>query len=302
MNVIVSGSTGLIGNALCARLMSRGHHIRRLVRPGSLTAPNLAPLGTLIQWDPSRGTIDKAGLEHADVVIHLAGENIAGRWTARKKARIHDSRVLGTDLLARSLAELVHPPELFISASAAGFYGDRADQVLTEASPSGTGFLAEVCRRWEAAADPARQRGIRVVHPRIAMVLSPDGGALTNMLPIFKFGLGGVMGAGDQYWPWISIDDCTGALATFVQGVEIEGPVNLVAPESVTCRAFTQTLAHHLKRPAFWLIPEAFVNLAFGEMGSELLLASTRQTPARLQQLGYVFEHPTLDKALDDLL
>ncbi len=302
MNIIVSGSTGLIGSRLCSALMERGHHVRRLVRPGTLTAPNKAPLGTLVRWDPANGTIDADQCEHADVVVHLAGESIEGWWTARKKKRVLDSRVEGTGLLARTLAGLVHPPQLFISASASGYYGDRGGQTLDESADSGSGFLAEVARRWEAAAQPAAQRGIRIVHPRISMVLSRQGGALKKMLPIFQLGLGGKMGRGDQYWPWISIEDVTAALADLAEGLPADGPVNLVAPESVTCGEFVKALAKHLRRPAVFTMPEAFVNLAFGEMGSELLLASTRAVPARLQQLGYAFEHATLDDAFDALV
>jgi uncharacterized protein (TIGR01777 family) len=303
MQIIVSGSTGLIGSALCARLMERGHHVRRLVRPGSLTSPNRAPMGTLVEWDPAAGTIDAEQLEHADVVIHLAGENIAaGRWGARRKKRILESRVGGTDLLARTLADRVHPPDLFISASAAGFYGDRGEEVLDESAASGSGFLAEVCRRWEAATQPATERGIGVVHPRISMVLSTRGGALKKMLPIFRLGLGGAPGSGEQYWPWISLDDAAASLVELAESDTAEGPVNLVAPESVTARQFAKALAAHLHRPAVLSVPETFVNLAFGEMGSDLLLASTRQVPARLQQMGYAFEQPTLDDAFDALL
>ena len=296
MKILVSGSTGLVGSALVPFLSTGGHEVIRLVRgrpqPGEAAVP----------WDPQAGTIEAAGLEGLDAVVHLAGENVAGRWTAAKKARIRSSRVAGTRLLAEALAGLKRPPRTLVCASAIGYYGDRGDEVLREETPSGAGFLAEVCREWEAAARPAAEKGLRVVHLRIGVVLSPAGGALARMLTPFKLGLGGRIGAGSQFMSWIAIDDLTGAVHHALTTESLRGPVNAVAPRPVTNREFTKTLGRVLGRPTLFPMPAFAARLAFGEMADELLLASARVEPAKLVTSGYRFRAPELEGALRRLL
>ncbi len=296
MKILVSGSSGLVGSALVPFLSSGGHEIVRLIRgwpqPGEAAVP----------WDPPAGRIEAARLEGLDAVVHLAGENIAGRWTATRKARIRESRVQGTRLLAETLARLARPPKVFVCASAIGYYGDRGDAVLREDSPPGAGFLAEVCREWEAAARPAAEKGVRVVHLRIGVVLSPAGGALARMLTPFKLGLGGRIGAGGQFMSWIAIDDLTGAIHHALATESLRGPVNAVAPRPVTNREFTKTLGRVLGRPTLFPMPAFAARLTFGEMADELLLASARVEPAKLVTSGYRFRAPELEGALRHLL
>lgn len=299
MHILVSGSTGLIGSALTAELMNRGHRVYRLVRAGSRFQ---APMGTWFRWDPAERRLPDEGLRGMDIVINLAGEPIAGWWTDAKKRRILESRIEGTKLLAEHIADMVEPPRMLINASATGFYGDRGEQTLDETCESGEGFLPEVCRRWEAAAQPAEQRGVRVARTRFGVVLSPRGGALKTVLPLFKLGLGAPLGDGSQYWPWVSIDDVVGALCTLVESDEAAGPYNIVSPTPVTNRQFTRSLGKVLKRPTWPGIPEALVNVLMGEMADQALLPSQRAVPQRLEQLGYRFTHPRLDPALRDLL
>ena len=255
-----------------------------------------------IQWDPVVGTMDTASLEGLDAGVHLAGESIAERWTAEKKTKIRDSRVKGTRLLCESLARLSQPPKAVVCASAIGYYGDRGEEVLREESAAGSGFLAEVCRGWEAAADPARQRGIRVVHLRIGVVLSPAGGALAQMLFPFRMGLGGKLGSGKQYLSWIAIDDLIRVISHALTTDTLQGPVNAVAPNPVTNLDFTRTLGRVLARPTLFPMPAFAARLAFGEMADELLLASARVEPIRLSATGYQFRHPVLEGALRHLL
>ena len=256
-----------------------------------------------IRWDPDQGKLDLAGLEAIDVVVHLAGENIAsGRWTAEKKARIRDSRVKGTRLLSETLSRLTQPPRVLVAASAIGFYGDRGDELLTEVSPRGSGFLAEVCQEWEQATQPASQRGIRVVNLRFGVILSPAGGALAKMLTPFRMGVGGKIGSGRQYMSWIALDDATGAVQHALANGSLHGPVNGVAPRPVTNLEFTKTLGRVLVRPTILPMPVFAARLAFGEMANELLLASARVEPSALVKGGYVFGHPDLEGALRFLL
>ncbi|MBI3328961.1 MAG: TIGR01777 family protein, partial [Nitrospinae bacterium] len=237
MNVVVTGSSGLIGSALVSFLVSGGHRVTRLVR--SRARPGDAE----VQWDPAAGTLETAGLEGLDAVVHLAGENIAaGRWTAERKARIRDSRVKGTQFLCDTLTRLAQPPKALVCASAIGYYADRGEEILREESPPGLGFLAEVCRAWEAAAAPAAQKGVRVVHLRIGVVLSPAGGALAKMLTPFKMGLGGRVGSGRQYMSWIALDDLVGVIHHALTTDTLQGPVNAVAPRPVTNLEFTTTV------------------------------------------------------------
>jgi len=246
--------------------------------------------------------VDESGLKGLDAVIHLAGENVIGRWTKRKKERIKDSRVIGTRLLSESLARLGDPPHVLVCASAIGYYGDRGEAVLDERLPPGEGFLSEVCREWEAAADPARQKGIRVVHLRLGMVLSADGGALARMLPLFRIGLGGRIGGGDQYWSPIAIDDVLGAIMHVIGTEGLEGAVNAVAPNPVTNSEFAETLGRVLSRPTLASTPAFVARLLLGEAADEFLLTSTRVVPRRLLETGYRFQFPELEGALHHVL
>ncbi len=300
MQIVVSGSTGTIGSALCRHLMDQGHHVRRLVRPNTLTNPNKAPLGTTIDWDPQAGTIDPKALEGTDVVINLAGESVVGCWTTQKMYRILDSRVETTSLLANTIADLITPPKLFLNASAVGYYGNRKDEVIDESTPSGGGFLAEVSRRWEQAAAPADTRGIRTAFLRFGMVLTPRGGALKSMLPVFRLGLGGPIGKGNQFWPWISIDDTTEAIAHLIDRDDTQGPYNIVAPNAATCNQFTRSLGRVLHRPAMLGMPETLVTLLAGGFADELLF-SKRVVPQRLLDAGYAFKHTNLNTTLKQL-
>jgi hypothetical protein len=297
MIIAVTGSTGLIGSRLAALLASGGHRVLRLLR--SKPRPELDE----VYWDPARDMVDTIALGRVDAVVHLAGESIAkGRWTAKKKARIRESRVIGTRVLSEALGRLSPPPGVMICASAIGYYGDRGDEWLREESPPGSGFLADVCRQWEAAAEPARRRGIRVVHLRTGVVLSRAGGALAQMLFPFRMGLGGRIGSGKQYMSWIAIDDLLGAITYLLSTDSLQGPVNAVAPNPVTNRDFTRTLGRVLGRPTLFPMPELVARLLFGEMADELLLASARVEPARLAASGYQFRYPVLDGALRHLL
>jgi uncharacterized protein len=234
--------------------------------------------------------------------VHLAGENIAERWTAAKKVRIRDSRVKGTQVLCEALAHLASPPKVLVSASAIGYYGDRGEEILTEESAPGTAFLSEVCRAWEAAADPARQKGIRVVHARFGVVLSTAGGALAKMLPPFRLGLGGVLGSGRQYLSWIALDDAVGAIQHAIVTDALQGPTNTVAPRAVTNQEFTKTLGAVLGRPTAVPFPAFAARLMFGEMADELLLASARVQPVKLAASRYGYRYPELEGALRHLL
>ncbi|MFN8642411.1 MAG: TIGR01777 family oxidoreductase [Candidatus Binatia bacterium] len=295
MRILVTGANGLIGSALVPFLTTGGHAVVRLAR-GHKRA------GTAT-WDPDQGTIDGAALEGVDAVVHLAGENIAsGRWSAEKKARIHDSRVNGTRLLCEALAGLERPPKVLVAASAIGFYGHRGRDVVDEDSAPGSGFLADVCREWEAATAPAAARGIRVVNLRLGVVLSASGGALASMLTPFKLGAGGPVGGGRQYMSWIAIDDVLDAILFTITTPSLAGPVNAVAPTPVANADFARTLAGVLSRPAVVPLPAFAVRFLMGEMGEELLLSSTRVEPQRLESAGFRFRFPTLEPALRHLL
>jgi uncharacterized protein (TIGR01777 family) len=293
MTIAITGATGLIGTALSAFLTTGGHTVRPVTRRQSEDG---------IYWKPSEGAIDAAAFEGVDAVVHLAGEPIAGgRWSDEKKRRIMDSRVEGTTLLAETLAKLENPPSVLISASAVGYYGDRKESV-DESSEPGEGFLAEVCTAWETAADPAREAGIRVVHPRIGVVLSPQGGALGEMLTPFKLGAGGVLGSGDQGMPWIALDDVVAAMQFAIMESDIEGPVNFTAPNPVDNREFTKVLGRVLGRPTIIPVPKFGVKALFGEMGQKLLLEGALVQPAVLQEHGFEWDFTNLEQALRHLL
>jgi len=296
MRVLVTGASGLIGSALVPVLTAGGHAVTRLVR--STPRPGQAEL----PWDPTARSIATPALEGFDAVVHLAGESIAQRWTAEQRARIRDSRVQGTRLLCDALAQLVAPPRVLLCASAIGYYGDRGERALREDSAPGTGFLAEVCQAWEAAAAAAVQGGMRVVHLRLGVVLSPAGGALAQMLLPFRLGMGGVVGSGKQYISWIAVDDVLGVMQHALSTETLDGPVNVVAPQPVTNHEFTKTLGAVLGRPTILPLPAFAARLMFGEMADALLLASTRVVPARLQTSGYAFRYPALEGALRHLL
>lgn len=297
MNVLVSGSTGLVGSALVSSLQSRGDQVTRLVRSDPAAGEKA------LRWDPDQGKLDLAAVAGIDAVVHLAGESIAsGRWTAEKKARIRDSRVKGTRLLSEALSKLTQRPRVLVSASAIGFYGDRGDELLTEASPRGSGFLADVCQEWEQATQPASRSGIRVVNLRFGVILSPAGGALAKMLLPFRMGVGGKIGSGRQYMSWISLDDATAAVQHALANDSVHGPVNAVAPRPVTNLEFTKTLGWVLKRPTIFPMPAFAARLAFGEMANELLLGGARVEPSALVKSGYAFRHPNLEGALRFLL
>lgn len=295
--IVIAGASGLVGTALGTCLARRGHRIdplvRRPPRPGT----------TEIRWDPAGGEIDAAGMEGVDAVVNLAGENIAaGRWTTERKERIRTSRIEGTRLLCEALAGMARRPAVLISASALGYYGDRGDTPVTEESTAGAGFLADVCREWEAATDPARQAGIRVVNLRIGIVLSTAGGALARMLPAFRRGFGGRIGGGRQYMSWISLDDLVAIIEYLLVAEGLSGPVNAVAPTPVTNAEFTRTLGRVLRRPTWMHIPGLVVRLGFGELGETLLLSGARVQPVRLLAAGFRFGDPDLEPALRRIL
>lgn len=297
MNILVSGATGLIGSALVSELDAGGHRVTRLTR--SESAPGA------IHWDPSAGRIS-GNLEGFDAVVHLAGESIFGgptdRWTPEKKRRILESRRQGTRLLAGTIAGLPTPPRVMVSASAVGYYGDRGNELLREESAPGTDFLAEVCGEWEAAADPAREAGIRVVHPRIGIVLSPKGGALGTTLPIFKLGGGGKVGSGGQWWSWVALDDVVGSIVHALKNEVVSGPVNVGSPNPMTNAEYTKVLGKVLGRPTLFPLPAPAARIMLGEVADALLLASQRMEPARLKETGYEFRYPELEGALRHLL
>lgn len=297
MKILISGSHGLVGSALVKSLTTASHEVIRLVRH----QPHYGRLE--IGWDPKRGVIDKEHLEGIDVVIHLAGENIGeGRWTKEKKQAILDSRIKGTTLLSETLATLRHPPSVFLSASAVGYYGNRGDELLTESSSPGDDFLAHVCREWEKATAPAAQKGIRTVLTRSGLILDENGGALAKMLTPFRMGIGGRIGDGKQWMSWIALDDVVGAIQFLIHDRFVNGPVNFVTPHPVTNAEFTKTLGSVLSRPTFLPVPAFGVRLAFGEMGEALLLGGQRVEPAVLKSRGFAFNWPRLELALKHVL
>lgn len=296
MNILISGSTGLIGSALTSYLAKNGHRVVRLVRRTPSGPDEIA-------WDPSSGKLDKSAIEGLDAIVHLAGANIAaGRWTEEKKRRIRESRIAGTRLLSQSLAHLFDPPKVFVSVSAIGYYGNRAEEELDETSSTGEGFLPEVCREWEMATAPAAVRNIRTVIPRLGMVLSAEGGSLALMLPLFRFGLGGRIGSGRQYVSWIAIDDLVRIILHAINCETLVGPLNAVSPNPATNLAFTKTLGRVLSRPTAFALPAFAARLAFGQMADEVLLSSAKVLPARLTQSGFQFSFPQLEDALRHIL
>ena len=296
MRILVSGSTGLIGSALCGELREAGHDVLRLVRgePGRGT--------DRVRWDPgSPAPFSEARLNGLDAVVHLAGESIAQRWTESRRRRIRESRVTGTANLVQALAALETPPRAFVSASGVHAYGDTGTEIVDESAPRGDGFLADVVRDWEAGAAKAGAFGARVAHARFGMVLSARGGALAQLLLPFRLGLGGRVGGGNQRMSWITLEDAARALR-FLAESDVAGPFNVVAPGTVTNRQFAKALGRAVHRPAVVPLPAIAVRLLFGEMGETLLLGSVGARPAALEQAGFTFRHPEIDGALEAAL
>ena len=291
MKTAIAGASGLVGSALIPVLERDGHEITRLVR----TAPRTGE----IEWHPNQDALKPNDFEGFDVIINLAGENIAGgRWTDDQKRKIRDSRVNGTHLLSEAVAKLARKPKVFVCASATGIYGDRGDEKLDEQSESGGGFLAGVCREWEKASEPASKAGVRVVNLRYGPILARDGGMLAKLLTPFKMGMGGKVGSGKQYISWVSLEDAVRATKFAIDDEAIRGPLNVVSPNPVTNEEFTKTLGHVLNRPTALAMPAFAARLAFGEMADEMLLASQQVLPKRLNSAGFQFELPELERAM----
>src|SRR5437764_7679807 len=291
MKIAIAGASGLIGSALIPILQSAGNEIIRLVRSD--------PKAGEIELHPNHDQLSAQSLEGFDVIINLAGENIAGgRWTDELKRKIRDSRVNGTHLLSEAIAKMSSKPKVFICASATGIYGDRDDEVLDEQSESGGGFLAGVCREWEMATEPASKAGVRVVNLRFGPILAKEGGMLAKLLTPFKMGMGGKVGSGKQYISWIALEDAVNAIKLAIDDQKIHGPLNVVSPNPVTNEEFTKTLGHVLNRPTALAMPAFAARLAFGEMADEMLLTSQKVMPKRLSQAGFQFQYPTLESAM----
>jgi len=295
MHVLIAGASGFLGTALGARLQAQGHRVTRLRRG--------APSGAGPTWDPSEGRLDPGALDGVDAVVNLAGESISrAPWTAARKRRILESRQRGTALLSQAAAAHRGTISVMVNASAVGIYGDRGNEVLTEESSPGTGFLATVGREWEAATAPARDAGIRVVLPRLGILIDPSGGMLRQLVPVFRLCLGARLGRGDQWMSWLSLEDALTLMLRVLEDRSWSGPVNAVSPEPVRNAAFTEALAGALHRPAPWAAPAAILRLGLGEFADELLLASQRCEPTRLLAAGHAFAHPSLGPALKSLL
>jgi uncharacterized protein (TIGR01777 family) len=291
VKVLVTGSTGLVGRALCSHLRERGDEVLRFVRRRAAAEDE-------VQWDPTEGTADAAAFD-VDAVVHLAGENIgARRWSKGQMLKIRESRVAGTRLISEGVVRITRRPKVLVSASAIGFYGDRGDEVLDEDAPRGAGFLADVCADWELATDQAVRAGLRVVNPRIGMVLAEGGGALEKMLLPFKLGLGGRIGSGRQWMSWIHIEDLVRVLCRAIDDEGMSGPINAVSPNPVTNSEFTRALGRALHRPTVFPLPAFMARLVMGKMADELLLASTRVTPKRLADAGFDYQRAELPSAL----
>jgi hypothetical protein len=291
MQVAIAGASGFLGSALVTELQKDSIDVRRLKRGGRVS-------GSDVFWNPERGELDPKSLEGIDAIVNLAGEPIAQRWTAARKAAIRDSRIKSTTLLSRTINQLERPPRFFLSGSAIGIYGDRGDEELDEGSSPGAGFLAETAIAWEGAAGPASSSSTRVIFLRTGVVLNPAGGALAKMLLPYRFGLGGRVGSGKQWISWIGLEDWVRAVIFLLRSAVVDGPVNLVAPSPIPNADFSKTLARVLGRPTLAIVPAFAVELLFGEMGRETLLGSQRIHPQRLLDAGFEFAHPTLEQAL----
>lgn len=298
MKLLITGSRGLLGSTLREHWLGQRHEVFRLVRPNTgMHQTDCVP------WDPRAGTIDGSRLENMDVVVHLAGENIAKqRWNPKHMEMIRRSRLDTTQTLCQAIAKLHQKPKLLLCASAVGYYGSGGQATLTEASPVGQGYLAEVCQAWEAASQPAIQAGVRVVHLRLGMILSLKGGVLQQMLPLFRWGMAGKLGSGNQWWPWISITDVVGAIDHLIQQSDLAGPVNLVSPEPVTNAQFTKCLSKTVGRPAILPAPGWLLKMVVGRMADDLLLSSQKVEPTKLIASGYRFQSPNLEQTIRQML
>ncbi len=293
MKILISGSTGFIGTKLVDRLRASGHDVTRLVRSSSDTG---------LFWDPYKSNVDISRMEGYDAFVHLSGESINGRWTASKKKKIMNSRIISTRFLAECISKLKNPPKAFICSSAIGYYGNRGDEELTESSSAGTGFLAEVCKAWEAETKPIEVKGIRVVNVRTGLVLSPEGGALKQLLFPFKMGVGGVVGSGKQWWSWIALNDLLKIYQFVVENESIKGAIDATAPNPTTNKIFVKNLGKVLRRPAIFPLPSIAVKLIFGEMGQELLLDGQRVIPKKLIDAEFRFKQTVLENYLNQIL
>lgn len=301
MRVAITGSTGLIGSALADSLLADGHAVLRLTR--GQAGHGAAPDGSeSAHWDPSGGTVQAGALEGVDAVVHLAGAGVGDkRWSEAYKREIRDSRVEGTRTLARALAALETKPKVLVSGSAVGYYGDTGDRVVDESAPAGGDFLAGLCVEWEAAAQPAADAGIRVAHPRTGLVVAPKGGAFGKLFPLFRLGLGGRLGSGSQYWPYIALADEVAALRFVIGNESVSGPLNFTGPEPLTNREVTKAMGRILHRPTLASVPEFALRLAVGEF-ADSIVASCRAVPAGLLEAGFTFRYPTIEQAVAAVL
>lgn len=303
MKVLLSGSTGMIGSALVPLLLSHGHAVTRLIRPDTKSKSNGQVNTDTIDWNPKTGEIDIAALSGFDAVVHLAGANIAdGRWTEVRKKELIDSRIESTRLLSTGIAKTAQPPKVLIAASAIGYYGDRGQEEMSEAATKGTGFLADLCKQWEDACEPAAKAGIKVVNLRIGVVLSTTGGALAKMLLPFELGAGGQIGSGNQQFSWVSLDDVTGAILHILNTDSLEGPINATAPTPVTNKEFTRALGKVLCRPTLIPIPSFGLRALFGQMADECLIAGQKVMPTKLVKSNYQFRDTEIESALRRIL
>ena len=298
MKIVIAGASGLVGRALAPSLRGAGHEVRRLVRGRGVASPDE------IAWDPAAGALDAAHLEGVDAFINLAGENVGERrWTTARRERIRLSRINGTRTLVAAIEQMARKPAVLVNASAIGFYGDRGDEVLTEASAAGRGFLSDVCRAWETQAEGAARVGVRTVLARFGLILTPQGGALAKMLPLFRLGLGGRMGSGRQWMSWMAIDDVLGGITHALNHDGCAGPMNFAAPEAVPNAEFAGVLGRVLRRPTLLPVPAWALRIAVGTaLANEALLSSQRASPQRLSEAGYAFRHATLEAALRSAL
>lgn len=298
MKILISGATGMVGTALAPILTAKGHEVVKLVRSAPSTASE-------IRWDSEKGfsDADRERLEGFDAVVHLAGDNVASEnWSDDKKRRIRESRTVGTKVLVDALKKCKRPPQVFVSASATGFYGNRGSEVLNEDSDAGEGFLPEVCKDWESEIRKAGDFGARVVMLRIGIVLAKEGGALDKMLTPFKLGVGGVVGSGEQYMSWVALEDLLRIIEFAIENENIRGPVNVTAPNPVTNEQFTKALGGALSRPTFVPVPGFAITLLYGEMGEALILGGNRVTPKKLQDAGFEFKHTEIGETLKSVL
>jgi uncharacterized protein (TIGR01777 family) len=291
MKIAVTGASGLIGSALVPHLRARGDEVVRLVRRAA-TAPDE------VSWDPAAGTVDRDALAGTDAVVHLAGAGVGDhRWTDAYKKKILDSRVDGTHTIVRAMIDLDPAPQTLVAGSAIGWYGDTGDRAVNESDPAGSGFLADVVRAWEAAASPASDAGIRVTHARTGLVVAKEGGAWARLFPIFRFGLGGKLGSGRQYWSWISLRDEVAALTFLIDNQAVSGPVNLTGPHPATNAEVTAAMGRVLGRPTLFPVPAFALKTALGEFSTEIL-SSARVLPTVLESAGFVWQDPTVESAI----